>query len=195
MSLLLHRAWSTVPPSCPLTLDPRPVLGTESGAWARGKTYCSSPGSNRVQRLLLVGTEANITGRRVTDPSAPGPPLPTHSSQPGGRCLLFGVLQFLESPPEGVPTASGLGWARQVGIGGGAGCSPGAPHTGDSLPTQVRANRSQPQPHKSRMAPPTTWASPEAAAVLLPWSPALLSGWQGLDAVGEPTPPGYSPSP
>ena len=61
------------------------------------------------------------------------------------------------------------------------------PHTGDSLPTWVGANRSQPQPGKSQMAPPTTWTSLEAAAVLLPWAPALLSGGQGLNAIREPT--------
>ena len=105
--------------------------------------------------------------------------------------MLFGVLQFLESPP-GVPTASGLGWAGRVGIRGGAGCSPGPPYWRLAA-HRVRANRSQPQPRKSRMAPPTTWTSPEAAAVLLPWSPALLSGWQGLDAVGEPTLPWVPP--
>ena len=61
------------------------------------------------------------------------------------------------------------------------------PHTVDSLPTWVGANRSQPQPGKSQMAPPTTWTSLEAAAVLLPWAPALLSGGQGLNAIREPT--------
>lgn len=43
------------------------------------------------------------------------------------------------------------------------------------------------------MAPPTTWTSLEAAAVLLPCAPALLSEGQGLHAIGKPTAHGVQP--
>lgn len=102
-------------------------VGASAGAW--GKNYCSSLGSDPAQRLLIVETEANIIGRRITDPSTPDPPLPTHSAQLSRLLALWSPAVLRVSTRRSPYRLWALGGARWAGPGrcesrGEAGCGP-----------------------------------------------------------------------